>query len=661
MSWLEAVPTALIAVGWLLLPGLLLGYAAGFRGIPAWGAAPVASIALIGTLAVAAGAVGLTWGPAIVAGGTVIAAVLVLAVRLLIARRAKPKPTEQDPWSVRIAALIGILLAVPIGVVTVMAGMGEPDRLVQSFDAVFHLNAITFILEEGNASSLAVGGTTDPLGDGGFYPAAFHALASLTESIAGVGVHTVANLTAVVVALIAWPLSCMLLVRQIVGPSVPAMVLTGLISLGFESFPWMLLGFGVIWPNLVGMAVLPAGLAAVIALTRMTKRVTLGNGQAVLLLLATLAGGGLAHPNSVFSLAAFSIAPVAFAVFRQASRLVSVKRYIPATVLVVVPVVLTIVGGLVFATSSAFAELTSHDWPAFETPSQALGEVAFGGLNRRDATWLLSLAVLIGLVSAWRGRTHRWLVFSHLTAGVLYMFAASLDSGLSMLLTGIWYNDSHRLAAMIPVTAIPLAVIGLTAVARALHRFVAERRWTGPITKLTGSVATLTLLLGALLVVQSGGMYARDHPELIGRLYPETPNNRRENLVDPDERRFYAEVAEIVPEGATVANQPWDGSALLWALEERRVLYPHLVFEWNEDQEYLAENLHEVATDPVACQAVQDQGIEYLISGSLDFWPDDARRELYPGIEAAAGAPGFELVAEDAGLQLYRITDCAAG
>ncbi|APU12233.1 MULTISPECIES: DUF6541 family protein [Actinoalloteichus] len=664
MSWLEAVPTALIALGWLLAPGLLLAYAAGFRGIPAWGAAPLGSLALIGTIAVAAGAAGITWGPLVVAGGTILASIVAVVIRLLLARR-RPAPlaTENDPRSVRIAAVVGILLAVPIGAVTVAVGMGSPDRLVQSFDAVFHLNAITFILEDGNASTLAVGGTTDPNGDGGFYPAVFHALAALVEPFTSVGVVTAANITAAVIALIAWPLSCLLLVRVVTGPSMPAMALTGLISMGFASFPWNLLGFGVIWPNLAGLAVLPAGLAAVVALTGLIERVTLGRGQAVLLLLAALAGGGLAHPNSVFSLIALSIAPVAIAILRRARVLMTAKRYVLACAVVIVPLALALTGWAVFRSTAMYAELSSHDWPAYETPAQAFGEVLFGGLAGRSATWLLSAIVIVGLVSAWRSGVHRWLVYSHVITAVLYMFAAALDTDLSMLLTAVWYNDAHRLAAMVPITSVPLALLGLISIATAIRKAAADHQWSsrGAVGRLTSTGGPVTLLLGVLLVILTGGMYARDHPHLIARLYPEGVPDPAMNLVNAEERRFFEEVAAIVPSDATVANQPWDGSALLWATEGRRVLYPHLVFEWSEDQEYLAAHLADVGEDPRACQAVQDQGVEYLIKGSPDyFWPWDSRQANYPGIDNAPESPGFELVAEDGDLQLYRITACAS-
>src|SRR5438874_1792212 len=109
MSWLAAVPIALVAGAWLLLPGLPIAYALGLRGIVAWGASPVLGVALIGTTGVLAGKLGIAWSPVLpivvavlVALGTAIAAFR-LRHRIPIARPA-------DPIGVTVAAAGGLLV-----------------------------------------------------------------------------------------------------------------------------------------------------------------------------------------------------------------------------------------------------------------------------------------------------------------------------------------------------------------------------------------------------------------------------------------------------------------------------------------------------------------------------------------------------------------------
>ena len=65
MSWFSAVPLVLLAATWMTLPGLLVGVAAGLRGITVWGAAPLLSVGLIAGSAVAGSLLGVPWSGAV--------------------------------------------------------------------------------------------------------------------------------------------------------------------------------------------------------------------------------------------------------------------------------------------------------------------------------------------------------------------------------------------------------------------------------------------------------------------------------------------------------------------------------------------------------------------------------------------------------------------
>ena len=51
--------------------------------------------------------------------------------------------------------------------------------IIQSFDNVFHLNVVQYILDTHQASSLTVGGLTSGGGPAAFYPAGWHGYVSL--------------------------------------------------------------------------------------------------------------------------------------------------------------------------------------------------------------------------------------------------------------------------------------------------------------------------------------------------------------------------------------------------------------------------------------------------------------------------------------------------
>lgn len=657
MSWLSAAPLLLVTAAWVLLPGAAITHAAGLRGIAAWGAAPAASVATLATTAVVAGRLGAGWGPGPAAVAavvvTVVAALVRLVVRRVSGRRAGPEP---DGWRPAAAAAAGTVLAAALATATTVLGTGRADALSHTYDAVFHYNAVARILTTGDGSSLTLGLLTDPATTAAFYPAAWHDLVALAAlSVPGTPIPAASNAAALVVAGLVWPLGCLLLVRQVVGPSVPAALLTPVLAAGFVAFPWSLMQFGVLWPNLLGLALLPVGLAALVALLGLGERALRPAQAATVGALAAVALA-LAHPSALFSLAVTAAAPVLWALVRPGLRW-------PARLLLLV-----VAGGVaagvlyVVVLSPALAEMRTFDWPAYQTPPQAIGEVLLGATNRRPAAWALSLAVVVGLVAAARRGRTSWLVAAHAAAALMFLLASALDTPLAATATAVWYNDSFRLAAMVPVTGVPLAVLGLLAAGRA----VAGRLPAVPVLRRPGIAATA---LAVLVALASSGLYAREHAETLALTY-DPPDGAY--LVTAPERAFLGELRTLLPPDAVVAQNPWNGSPLLTTLADRAVLFPHMQGRWTPDHLVVAQRLDEVATDPAVCAAVRRLGVTHVLVGGTPFWPWDARVHDYPGIDAVDGgptplvgsapAPGFTPVASADGAvyRLYRITACAA-
>ncbi len=277
MNWIDAAPIALVTIAWVLVPGLGISYLLGLRGIAAWGLAPVSSIALIAATAVLAEKLGIDWSPGIALIVCAAAAVVVGGVAFLLRRKAF-LASAPDPRRLTLIAALGMLPALVLGLATVVQAIGAPDRLSQTYDAVFHYNALAFINDSHQASSLTLGSLGNPDVAGVFYPAAWHDVASLVMMSTGTGIPLAANAVTVVAAVVLWPLSCLLLVRQLFGRNAGALAITGALSVGFTAFPWDLLGFGVLWPNLLGMAFAPAFLAVVLTLTGWVRDDAIGVG-----------------------------------------------------------------------------------------------------------------------------------------------------------------------------------------------------------------------------------------------------------------------------------------------------------------------------------------------------------------------------------------------
>ncbi|OLL75212.1 hypothetical protein Ae168Ps1_3612c [Pseudonocardia sp. Ae168_Ps1] len=689
MSWLSAVPLVVLAAAWLTLPGLLVGVAAGLRGIAVWGAAPLLSVGLIAGSAVAGSMVGVPWSGAVpVAAACVFALVVVGARRLVLGRPLVPGPalararTAQAWASLRqggpdrrwtgLAALGGMLIAWALGFRAAIRGMDRPDALSQTFDANFHYNAVARILNTADASSLTVGGLVN---SPGFYPSAWHGVVSLVAPLTpGPGEIVVAsNVVALVTTLLVWPLSVLMLVRTLTGRSAGAALAAPVLALGFIAFPWTLVTYGALWPNLLGVALVPAALAAVALAARpglgpdpvspaRPGPYPPGRVARWFPVVVGVLALGLAHPNALFGAVVVAAPPVLWGVTGAIRRGLRAGRWQTVRALAAVPAVAGVGGVLAWFmfVSPVLDGIRGYYWEPQVTVAGAIGNAVLHSPNGNDPAWSIAVLTLAGAVVAPRRARTSWLVPAHVLVCALYVVGAS---SWSSIWTGVWYNDAPRIAALVPVTAAPLAALGLVALCSLVRRVACLVR--DALTRAAPAVeswprprAAVLVAVGVLAVVAtSGGLYQRSHIDQLAGIY-QTPE---QVLVGPEQAQFLRYAGELLPADAVVAQNPWAGTAMLWPLTDRKVLFPHLTGVWSPDQQLIAERLRDAANDPSVCAAVAETGVGYVVTAPPTFWQPDPLAENWPGLDDLADADGFELLAEDGDNALWRITACDAG
>lgn len=689
MSWLSAVPLVVLAAAWVTLPGLVVGLAAGLRGIAAWGAAPMLSVGVIAGSAVGASMLGVPWSGAAPVAAAAAFALLVVGVRRLVLRRPLlPRPTvvrAAAGESVRtllrggpdrrwtgLAALGGLTIAAVLGLRAVLRGMDRPDALSQTFDANFHYNAVARILGTHDASSLTVGGLVN---SPGFYPAAWHDVVSLVAPLATGpgGIVVASNVVALVTTLLVWPLSVLFLVRTLVGRSAGAALAAPVLALGFVAFPWTLVTYGALWPNLLGVSLVPAALAA----TALAARPGLGPdpvsparpgpyppgrvarwfpaGAAVVAL-------GFAHPNALFGAVVVAVPPILWGLAGAVRRGLRGGVWPTVRAVVAVPVVLAALGGVAWFmfVSPALDGIRGYYWEPEVSVTDAAWNTVLHNPEDNAPAWSIAVLTVAGAVWALRRARTSWLVPAHLLVCTLYVVGATTWSSVW---TGVWYNDSPRIAALVPVTAAPLAALGLVALcslARSLACLVRDRltRAAPAVAGLPRPRAAVLVAIGVIaVVVTSGGLYQRSHIDSLAAIY-QTPE---EVLVGPEQARFLREAGDLLPSDAVVAQNPWAGTAMLWPLTDRQVLFPHLTGVWSPDQRIIAERLRDASNDPAVCAAVAETGTGYVITAPPTFWQPDPLATQWPGLDDLADADGFELLARDGDNALWRITACDAG
>ncbi|MFT3876821.1 MAG: hypothetical protein QM708_10435 [Propioniciclava sp.] len=644
MSWLAFAGPLLFAVALVLLPGLAIALAAGRRGFGAAALAPALSFTAISVGAIAGAAAGIPWGWWTPLATAAVLSGLAWALRRALARWLPPAETrtplrEQWPWWAAAAVAMVLWLRHLRNV------FDRPDAFSQTFDNIYHLSLTRFMAASHNGSSLAAGGLEGP-GVHTFYPAAFHDLASLVL-LAFPGSITVA-LTAAVWAIVAvaWPLGALFLVRTL-APTGPAAALgAGVLAASFTGFPLLLIKFGVLYPNLTGLTLLPAAVGLTVEALGLGREARY-DPRALLLGGLALPGLFLSHPSAVLSLFAIATPMLLVQIVRETRALVA-KQVAPAAGWL--RIVLMVACLPVFGYAWQVGRPDDLPWPPRMPRTDAFGQALLNAPLGWGPAWVVSLLVALGIVAAWQ-RRQAWLVASWAVTLVLWLVAASGPEGdLRDLLTGGYYNDPFRLAALLTVAAFPLAAVGLEAVTGWLAgRFTAAS---------AGTSATATVVAGVLVVATVAGTTQRTRylDEAVDETSSTYALTADAPLISTDEYALIQRVPSHVEPGAVVAANPWNGSSLLYAFTGVPTTTKHIFYASGPELDLLNLALDDAATDPAVCPAARALGVRY----ALDFGDREVHgaHHPFPGLEDLAVNPGVTEVDREGEAVLYRIDVC---
>lgn len=656
MSWWSMLPVLLVTAGVFLLPGTLVALLSGVRGFGVLAFAPALTVTIVSVGAILAPLVGLNWivGVAVL---TVAAAGVAFAAWWSIGRRTAPA-RHRNNWAYTAALAGAVVAAVFLIGRRLLFAFGEPDAFSQTFDNVFHLNAIRYILETGAASTFEVG----QMAGNSYYPAAWHDMVALIAELASAGIPVSVNSVNLFVGAVIWPLGCIYLVKQLFGRRVVPVLLAGVLSAAFGSFPLLMLDHGVLNPNVLSIALFPVALGAAVSALGLTPENQNSSIIRWLLLIAVIPGMTLAHPSTTMALLAVLI-PAAFAVAwnkggqgtaagRQPRWSSKVWPWIAVTAYIAVVGFLWTVLRPVEAAST---------WVPIQSTGQAIGEAVSGTALGRPVTWSLFVLTATGLAFLFAQRGSRWIGSMYVVLAGLFVVVSSFpQEDLRMYLTGVWYNDSPRLAALVPVMAVPVAAYGgwkllawaggLPAVASALARF--RHRTAGGRAYVAVAVAAAVALVGiSTYLTQKANI--RQAAESARASYMVTPES---SLISNDELELLERLDDEVPEDAVLAGNPWTGSSLAYALADRRTLQLHILATYGEDVDTVYNRLRDAPTDPEVCEAVESTSVDYV----LDF----GNREVHGADHGFVGLRDLEetgaarLVDQVGEAKLYEITAC---
>ena len=655
----------LVVTALVFVPGLIVGGIAGLRGPMLGAAAAPLTFTLLGITAVLAHAVRIPWSVILPLAVTVIAVAGVVLVRVILVKQSLTIVFTTPAWgsttrrpSNTIVVVVVVLLAAALGFRTVTEIIPDPSLISQTYDNVFHLNAIRYILETGNASPLAIA-NLDAQAPAGFYPDLWHIVIATACQLTGASIPVAqSSLAAVTVALI-WPTSVFFLATRIMGDRAST-YLAALPFIGaFAQFPFHLMDFGVLYPNFLAFSVLPGTIALIIMVLGLAAERSKNFVAPLCALAATAPGLALAHPSAVLAAGAFAL-PILVVWLWRLAKSVTAGRLSWKHMLLGALLMAAFTTTLIILWTKARPSKDASFWPPTMQPAQAVGEALTFSALTPYIPWVLALLVALGIVVVLRHRGSFWIIACFAVAVFLYCVVAGFPAGPTRdFYTQVWYNDVHRVAALLPIFGIPLAALGLRFVGSNLRSAMSVLlRWKRT-NLLEAKGARLALALAAVVVLTTTLQIPKANQSL-GVILDQAKAGYQvtdvSELITNDELTLLQRLPSKIPADSLIMVNPGTGASLAFSLADRRTNLLAVNSKGTRDDQLLAKELPYLGKNPEVCTAIDRRGIDYV----LDFGADEVNgmSHRFPDSATLAKTPGLKLIDQQGSNKLYQVTGC---
>ncbi|GAA2530223.1 hypothetical protein GCM10009860_07420 [Microbacterium mitrae] len=638
-TWIEFVPTVLVAIAVIVGPGAAVALSLRLRGWHAAALAAPLSVSLIVVASVLGGWFSIRWSIAPVVGLTAIACLAGWGWSRYISRDQRRSVRWRLPSWASLAAI-----AIPGLVISfiLLRAIQSPELFSQRYDNFFHLNATQYVLQTANASPFWLGTMTSNESLA-FYPSGWHALVSLVAQCSGASVVASTNATIVIVAALVWPLSAVYLVRVLMGGGRAVTIGAGILSSAFPAFPYLPLHYGTLYPLFLGLAIAPVGIGLLIRLVRPGKLG--GRFDTGLVLLLTIPGIAVAHPGALLGVIALGFAAVVVSAVVAFRRAVTAQRR--------VTIASSLAGIVVIGIGIWRVVRPPADqiyWPTTGSFAQAIGDVVMAAPYGYPAAWLVAALTLTGtvvaLVHPTLGRATA-LGMALAGSGLYIVVAGSPSELVRAWLTGPWYNNAPRLASIWVIAVIPLTALGAMWIVRRVSRLARSRR------------ARIAIGMAAIALGVLGAQGAAMDQAKADIAYTYGDGHGAGPILSQGEFDLMMRLGDLVPAEAVIAVNPWNGSGFAWGISGREVLMPHVLMDTPADVAVINDALDGDAVSSELCAAILENNVQFALEfDGGDFMDHPAA--TFAGLDNLSSSDNVSLVAEEPGARLFEITACEA-
>lgn len=511
-----------------------------------------------------------------------------------------------------------------------------------------------------------------------YYPTGMHSIAALLVGIFSISPSEALNIVIFVCLCPILCLSVRSLISSCYGEDIIAQLSGCVVSYLFVAFPWGLITFGSLLANLFSLVFVPGVVSSAIILSdRLVNRKD-NAAQAAVVFILSLVLLAFTHPGSLFS-AGVVVAPLIIKSAHNCSMRSSKRKAFPSQYFVTLLAVLLVVA--VWLTCYYLPPLhatVSFNWPAFQSIGTAVSSICTLSFFDFPAQLPVCFLVVVGLFSCFRRKEeNNWLIASAAFACFLYIVDVSMDGYFKQLLTGFWYTDSRRIAAIVVITIMPFAARGISLLSRFFYGYVSSKPDSRVSPCIYSGICILLVLgfaFGPSLVVNgsftitSAFSYLRGTLSSINELNGKPfVNGAVETLMlDKDELSAGSEIADILDRRYVVLNNPLDGSSFFYGLYNVNLLYRQSSAQDSSDSyALLRERIHEYTLNQTVKQEVLDKHIRYVLQLDSGVSPSDSSSfyciydpVFWSGIQSIdANTPGFKLIYSKDDIRLYELTD----
>lgn len=670
--WTEFFSSAAVLIVFLFLPGALIVYSIKRSFIASVGFAPIIGVFFYSVAAVVYSVfnISCSWLSLFLPylAISIIASMLARRFRENSVRTITPK---DELLLIAAYAVVGIVV---LGFFFV-GNLDGADSFFQASDNGFHLSVVRTFVDSGTYSSFRAGygeGVASPFAsDSSFYPAAWHCLVAMAVTATAAPITVAVNALNFVSSALIFPLAVCFAMHRLFGKEKKLLYAGTLLALSVAPFPWGFLTFGPLYPNLLSMSMFPAALIAslrFVSLGIKVKERLLRFGVVLLCTVALL----FSQPNSIFAELIFVISYFVCECFFAARSKEGHAGWKSLSVLLLLAFAVVVVWlGLYSLPVSMMRNTVEFNWPATVGKWQAIVDCALLSFNAGAAQPWLAVLVFVGGLRALSSRRTAWLAFSYIVSCLIYISSVSTEGLIKHVLSGFWYTDPYRLAAIASVASIPLALLGLKWAFAVLDTIAEKYKGNRQIavgSKLSSGTLIVLFVLclyGPNFVFEGCGNVVTAFGNISQKI--ERQNNAyADNVLTHDEKEFAKEALQKVPEDELILNEPNDGSEFLYALyDAKNLFYRQFALPStgeSTDSVLVRQSLDEVASSPEVAKAVRQIGAKYVLL--LDQGGDPSKRisfwSYYPdqwqGFNRITDeTPGFEIVMADGDMRLYKI------